>query len=555
MADDDTLTRSGILPSGHIVDAKYTVKRLLGAGGFAKVYEAVQNNIDRSVALKVLAPPENARDSESYYARFLREAKVAASIDHPNVVTIYDYGVSDGRPYIAMEIQQGHELGAELDRHGGMEPARAIPLIIDVLDALGHAHAQGVVHKDLKPSNLFLSHPRDRRERLCILDFGVAGMEQGKRLTTTGKIYGTPQYLSPEYLRDRLITPALDVYQMGLILVETLTGAMVIDTDEPFVCITRHLTGELPVPASLLEGPLGPVVTTALARDYADRYADAHAFRDVLDEIDVASIEPVRSGEQTRRICDLSASLNVVAAPLGPSGDERAARPSSGPVSLSSDSIGALVGSGRLDSAGATTGEGDATIVDRPAVTHPNPIDAGEAPEDTAGPAVVAIEYGGSGPTVVDGRSVGTRTIGLLAAAIVVGIVLVLAISAASYAAWELTNSSETEVVATPPRPAPANLSEAPAVGAVEAAEPSRAAPGTADDLLVAPPVPDVGNAVAAEIPPAPDAGNAAPVELPAEAGQGAEDSPKAKSRRKSPRPRSPAAHPKPETWKPAYPP
>jgi len=278
------------LEPGAIVDERYEILDFLGEGGFARVYRARHVHIDRPVAIKVLDVSKVPRAS-GFEARFVREAQTAARIDHPNVVTIHDFGFSGDsrRPYLAMELLEGHDLEAELAENGRLETARAVTLFLGALDALAEAHTEGIVHKDLKPSNLFITHPGESRENMLVLDFGVAsvGASAQQRLTATGQILGTPQYLSPEYIQDQIALPAFDVYQMGLILAEMLTGAAIIDAENPFQILMAHCQGNYELPVRLLDSPLGPVLEQALAIDHDARYQNAGEFRDALAELDV----------------------------------------------------------------------------------------------------------------------------------------------------------------------------------------------------------------------------------------------------------------------------
>ncbi len=284
---------AGLLPEGTTLKGEYRLTGYLGAGAFGAVYAADQLTINRRVAVKVL----QAGNDDTARERFLQEARVAASIDHPNIVTIFDYGVIDGKqPFIVMELLKGHDLLHELEARGPMSPARALPLFISCLDALGEAHRLGIVHKDLKPSNLFLAHPSSHREVIKILDFGIArvGLASSERvagapeqppsggITATGQAIGTPQYLAPEYVEKQIVSPALDVYQMGLILAEALTGRPAVDGNSWWSCALKHLRGELDLPPSLMDTPLGPVILKATARKPEDRYPDAHAFLGAL---------------------------------------------------------------------------------------------------------------------------------------------------------------------------------------------------------------------------------------------------------------------------------
>ncbi len=303
------------LPVDTVVAGRYKIIDVVGEGGFATVYRATQMEIHREVALKLLNPAADIRTQHAFQERFRREARTAARIDHPNVVTIFDFGIAEeiGRPFMAMELLQGHDLEVEIQDNGPMTASRIVPLFAEALEALGDAHKLGIIHKDLKPSNLFLTNPGSRRETLKILDFGIARLadvQAGKgKLTGTGQILGTPQYLAPEYIQHQTATPALDVYQMGLILVEALTGAPVVDYDNPYQCLMVHGSGKLEVPKSLVNGPLGPILLQALEHDHNARYPDAAHFQRALAEIDVAQIGVVPPGEVKHRISEVSGSL------------------------------------------------------------------------------------------------------------------------------------------------------------------------------------------------------------------------------------------------------
>ena len=258
---------------GTLINERYEILSLLGVGGFAAVFQAHDSQIERNVAIKVLNVDtlvSQGNDLDTVLARFSREAKTAASINHPCVVQIYDFGVlkEQDNPFIIMEMLSGHDLQDELKAKKTLDPARFIPLFVDTLEALGEAHKVGIVHKDIKPSNLFLADPETRRETLKLVDFGIAhiaAQSNDERLTKTGYMLGTPQYMAPEYVEQQQVSPALDVYQMGLLLVEMLAGQPVIQETNPWKCALMHVSRELTVPIDLLESPLGPVLQKALA--------------------------------------------------------------------------------------------------------------------------------------------------------------------------------------------------------------------------------------------------------------------------------------------------
>ena len=277
------------LPVGTVIGERYQIQGVLGRGGFATVYKAKQLNIEQAVAIKLLRTPTNV--APGFIERFVREAKAAAQIHHPDIVRVMDYGVhSDGRPYIAMELLRGHALSVELERSGALDAKRALRLFVRCLDALQAAHELSIVHRDLKPDNIFVTDPNSRVEALHLLDFGIAHvMDQNVRLTNPGEFYGTPEYLTPEYIRSKTISPALDVYQMGLIFVEAVSGSPAV-VGTGMQCMMRHSRGELDIPDSVRDSPLGPVLERALALDHTQRYQSAGAFRDALEAVEAQAI-------------------------------------------------------------------------------------------------------------------------------------------------------------------------------------------------------------------------------------------------------------------------
>jgi eukaryotic-like serine/threonine-protein kinase len=197
---------------------RYRVKRTLGQGGMAAVYLAHDSELDRPVAIKVLA--EHLSSDEALRQRFVREARMAAGLSHPNIVHVYDQGDEDGRPFIVMECVDGHTLGEELKRTGALSPARVVDLALQVCGGLEHAHASGLVHRDIKPGNLLLSE----NGTVKIADFGIARAAQATKLTQIGSILGTAAYLAPEQAAGEPVTAAADIYSLGCVLFELLTA-------------------------------------------------------------------------------------------------------------------------------------------------------------------------------------------------------------------------------------------------------------------------------------------------------------------------------------------
>ncbi len=286
------------LKPGDSIQNRYTVEGKIGKGGFATVYIARDKVIDRPVAIKVLklslssgGDPEEVQRTRK---RFLREARLAARISHQSIVDIYDFGLlaNSDAPFIIMECLEGRNLFDQIQGGGPMSPRWLLPNFCDLLDALGEAHALNIIHKDLKPGNIFLNQPGTRREVWKVVDFGIAHVNSptDARLTKTGFLSGTPQYLPPEYIQKQEVTPQMDVYQMGLTLVEALCGEPAVPDRKPFQAARRHITGDLVIPAVVMQTPVGRVLKKALAPDLEDRYPSAMQFADDLASVDVDSV-------------------------------------------------------------------------------------------------------------------------------------------------------------------------------------------------------------------------------------------------------------------------
>ncbi len=291
------------LQPGVLLQGRYLLTSFLGQGGFARVWRARDQQLDREVAVKVLNIQHMALQGsmlDTVLKRFEREAKLAASIHHTNVVQIHDIGHVNGQhetPFIVMELLDGKDLKEYIDHQGPCQPTTFIPQFIACLDGLARAHELGIVHKDLKPSNLFISDIGRRTENVKLVDFGIAHINQphiegAGRLTSTGQLLGTPQYLPPEYIHSQQVSPAMDVYQMSLILVEALSAEYMLKDESSLQCLIIHGDGRLELPIYLMESPLGPILRRGLARDPALRYQDADAFATALSQVDLTKIPP-----------------------------------------------------------------------------------------------------------------------------------------------------------------------------------------------------------------------------------------------------------------------
>jgi len=244
--------------------AGYEVESLVGRGGMGVVYRARDPKLERPVALKLIAP-ELARD-DRFRSRFLKEPRLAASLDNPHVIPIYDAGECDGQLYLAMRYVDGPDLGSLLERQGPIEPERALELLGQVGDALDAAHRRGLVHRDVKPANVLV----DEDEHAYLTDFGIT-KQAGSASTHTGGMVGTLDYMAPEQIRGEAIDGRTDLYALGCMLYECLAGAPPFRRDTPAETMWAHLQAE---PPRLAHCPaVDGIVRKALAKERGERYA------------------------------------------------------------------------------------------------------------------------------------------------------------------------------------------------------------------------------------------------------------------------------------------
>src|SRR4051794_38350238 len=257
-----------------VVDERYSIINRIGSGGMADVYCAQDLQLGRKVALKLLY--RRFAEDEEFVERFRREASAAAGLQHPNIVSVYDRGEWDGTYYIAMEFLDGQTLKQLVRGHGPMPPELAIDTAIQVLRAARSAHQRGVVHRDIKPHNVIL----DEEGRAKVTDFGIA-RAGASDMTETGSIMGTAQYLSPEQAQGQPVSPRSDLYSIGVMLYELLTGRVPFDAESPVTIALKHIS-ERPVPPREVNPAVPPaldaVVMRALEKEPARRFADADEF-------------------------------------------------------------------------------------------------------------------------------------------------------------------------------------------------------------------------------------------------------------------------------------
>src|SRR4051812_22606175 len=276
-----------------VVDERYRVLNRIGSGGMADVYCAEDLQLGRRVALKLLY--RRFAEDDEFVERFRREASSAAGLQHPNVVAVFDRGEFDDTYYIAMEFLEGRSLKQLVRQEGALEPDRAIDLVLQILKAARFAHRRGIVHRDIKPHNVIV----DDDGRAKVTDFGIA-RAGASDMTETGSIMGTAQYLSPEQAQGHPVDARADLYSIGVVLYELLTGRVPFDA-EAAVTIALKQVSEEPSPPSQLNPEISPqledVVIRALQKDPAYRFTDADEFIRALEAVRGA---PMGTGEYTR---------------------------------------------------------------------------------------------------------------------------------------------------------------------------------------------------------------------------------------------------------------
>jgi eukaryotic-like serine/threonine-protein kinase len=314
------------LAEGAVIDGRYRVLSRLGSGGMADVFLAEDQQLGRKVAVKLL----HRRFSEDpdFVERFRREAQSAAGLQHPNVVSVYDRGAYDGTYYIAMEYLPGRSLKQLIRQEAPIDPVRAIEITTQILKAARFAHRHGVIHRDLKPHNVIV----DDAGHVKVTDFGIA-RAGASDMTETGSIMGTAQYLSPEQAQGHAVSASSDLYSVGVVLYELLTGRVPFDAEAAVTIALKHVSESPAVPTAInpaIPPELEQVVMWALNKNPADRPQDADQFIAALEGAKAA----ILSGEPGQRTASMAA-LAAVGAPVlgaGPPGAPGAGVAAEGPA-------------------------------------------------------------------------------------------------------------------------------------------------------------------------------------------------------------------------------
>ena len=296
---------------GRVFDDRYEVIKKLGSGGMADVFLAQDRLLGRQVALKVLS--SRFANDEQFIERFRREASSAASLNHPNIVQIYDRGEAEGTYYIAMEYLEGRSLKEIILKYAPLSPDLVISVSVQILEGLRFAHRRDVIHRDIKPQNMII----DNEGRVKVTDFGIARAGSASTMTEAGSILGTAHYLSPEQAQGQPVEAASDLYSLGVLMYEMATGRLPYDGDNPVTIAMQHVHDSPVPPRSIVPDipeNLEAVILRALGKKPTDRYLTAQAFLDDLKRVQQGQTvsAPAAYTEEATRVMSPAAA----AAPL-----------------------------------------------------------------------------------------------------------------------------------------------------------------------------------------------------------------------------------------------
>ncbi|TDQ53076.1 protein kinase domain-containing protein [Actinorugispora endophytica] len=291
-------------PPDLLLSGRYRLSRLIGEGGMGRVWEGVDELLDRPVAIKELTINEHLppREIEVMRARMLREARSAAQLSHPSIITVFDVVEKDGFPWIVMELVRGQSLSEIIKEQGSISPERAANIGLQVAAGLAVAHQRGIVHRDIKPGNVLVA----KGDRAVLTDFGIARLEGSSRLTRTGNLLGSPSYLAPEQARGEAAGPATDMWSLGTTLYAAVHGSPPFQRSTPMATLTAVVVDDVPPP--LKAGPLRPLLEELLDKDPEGR-PTVHEAAETLQQIvmeaprgALAAPEPPVRAERTMTI-------------------------------------------------------------------------------------------------------------------------------------------------------------------------------------------------------------------------------------------------------------
>ena len=385
----------------EILGDRYELQEPIGRGGMATIYRAVDLRMGRPVAIKILR--EVYSSDPKFVTRFQREARAASLLQHPNIVQVFDYGQSGESYYIVMEFVEGTDLRHYLKRNGRLSNERAVVIAHDVALGLGAAHKRGIVHRDVKPQNIMLNDD----DLVKLTDFGIASVYKdvgAERLTTTGMTLGTVQYYAPEQAQGEVVTPAADVYSLGIVMYEMLAGRPPFDGDTPVAVAMSHIQ-DLPDPPSRYNPAIAPaleqIVLRCLEKDPRDRYRDGDSLAYALENFErrggsrASAVPAARMGAPLSLPADPrplpGSGLAAYGGPAVASGPGRGAPVSSGPIGGRRNSSGGPASGPRgvFDAPGLSTrpyGPAGGTVPRAPTTGRPSgPPGFPPRPEDEGG--------------------------------------------------------------------------------------------------------------------------------------------------------------------------
>jgi serine/threonine-protein kinase len=326
---------------GTVLGGRYRLVELLGQGGMATIYRARDNQLERDVAVKILRPEYGA--DPDFIDRFRHEAQAAASLNHPGIVAVHDFGTDPAGPYIVMEVIEGEDLSTIIRRTGALPPRAAARLVAQAARALAAAHDRGIVHRDIKPGNLLVA----RDGRVKVTDFGIARALSESALTLPGTTLGSVHYFSPEQARGELATPSSDIYSLGIVLYELLTGRRPWTGDTAAAIATARLTGAVPSPSAAHGGippSLEAIDRKALAPNPDERFTSAAEMAGALE-----SFLGEERGADGLRAAGVAGAAGAGATAAGAAG-------AAGAGARSAGNGGAAAAAGAAGAAGAAAG-------------------------------------------------------------------------------------------------------------------------------------------------------------------------------------------------------
>lgn len=303
---------------GKVIDGRYEIQQRVGEGGMGVVYKARQMSIDRVIALKMLN--QQMAGDQTWVQRFYNEAKACSRLQHPNTIRMFDFGqTQDGRLFMTMEFLDGMSLRDALDR-GPLAPQRVVKILIQCCASLAEAHSIGIIHRDIKPDNVFLLNMAGSPDFVKLLDFSVAKLLEGDRMKTqAGVVFGTPQYMSPEQGRGLPLDARSDLYALGILAFEMLTGNVPYNDDNAMTVIQMHLHGQVPPMPASVPYSVQAIVRRAMEKDPSRRYQSSGEMmqhcQQVFAELNSGGVSIGGGGVPRTMIAGMNAPQNMGAPP------------------------------------------------------------------------------------------------------------------------------------------------------------------------------------------------------------------------------------------------